>query len=310
MIKVVFSHGEFDSPPVNNGLIYHYCSTEAFFNIIKTGKIRLGDLKSMNDPSELSLQEINIGKMIYDEYSKNPFPFQIENNGVALKMANFLMPYEMDYKITRAGKYTNLFFALCFSTKENDLMQWRLYSDNGKGVCLGFNRKTIQKYISQDPNFSLITVKYKSIKEVVENIAKDSLMEIKKLYESHEIEKLKEYRLNLSKKLIKEWPKYKVCDYKSENEQRLVYKLHNNQVFSNVNSADLKVEDFLDVDIKVKDGELQLFKEIPIKELGLTSITLGPLNNTSKDCLNILLGKYNITIPSASIYKSFIPYRK
>ena len=216
----------------------------------------------------------------------------------------------MEYNMGRCGKYSNLLFAFCLSTKGNDLSQWRLYGDNGKGVCLGFKKSQIEKFIKEDKNYSFQQIEYfKTINEVVSSIAKEILLKIRDMYEQSKIEELKKYKFEFMHELSKIWSKYKVADYSSENEVRLVYKLNNNQIFVNVDSKSVKLEDVKDIDVRLRNGELSLFKEVPLEKLGLTSVTLGPLNNTIKDSINIFLAKNNVDILSNHIYKSNIPYR-
>lgn len=308
IINLQFSYGEFQTPTDSEDLLYHYCSMETLVSIIKNGKIRLGDLKSMNDPSEMKLQEINMANIIYNEYQKNPFEFDIGENGAHYGIKELLTPYQIEYKLGQCGKYSNLLFAFCLSGKCNDLSQWRLYGDNGKGVCLGFKKADMKKLIEANSNFSLEKIEYfKSINDVATNVANLVLDKIKNMYELKKFQELKQYRFDIIKELVHYWPKFKTCDYESEDETRLIFNLNNCQIFSNTTA--IQQETIKDVDVRVRNGELALFKEIPLNNLGLKTITLGPTNNTTKDGLNILLAKNGLNIGSENIFKSNIPYR-
>ena len=38
------------------------------------------------------------------------------------------------------------FYCICFSSERDKLSQWRGYADDGKGVCIGFDRKRLERY--------------------------------------------------------------------------------------------------------------------------------------------------------------------
>lgn len=308
-LKIEFSYGKYNAPVENSDLLYHYCSMDAFVNIVKSGKIRMGDLKSMNDPSELSLQNFNFGEIIYKQYLKDPFEFKVETEKQVIDMQTFLLPTLVNFNFGQCGRYSNLLFALCFSDKNDDLTQWRLYGDQGNGVCLGFKKSEIENFKKIDKNFTVKKIDYFSDIELkLIKIAKKILKKIKTLYQNEQYKDLEAYRYDLSSDLIEEWPAYKPDDYLLENETRLIYRLNNHRFFSN--TTNIPKEDLTDIDVKIKDGELLLFKEIDLKTLGLSTITLGPLNKTTKDCMNVFLAKNNIDIRADKIYKSIKPYRK
>lgn len=89
---------------------YHYTSFASLASILISGKIRLSCIVGMNDSSE-----------IY--FADNILGFRKPESKVNQNRIN----------------YANDRFLLSFSTRLDDLNQWRLYGDDGKGVCLEFH---------------------------------------------------------------------------------------------------------------------------------------------------------------------------
>jgi len=309
--KIKFAFGEMCSPPQDNSLLYHYCSLDSFYNIIKSGNVRLGNLLMMNDPSEIFLRKICLPKYIYDLYKKDPFDFQFVWNDFTNDMESYLESSYMHSVISGNEQFSTLFHALCLSTKENDLSQWRLYGDNGKGVCIGFKREAIEEYTNHS-GYSVNKVKYFDDPVVlVREIASGVLKKIKALYESNDKEKLSEYRFNYISDFVAQWANYKVSDYKDESEVRLVHTIKTNCIIPNANAVDVAKNEFMnDLIISVSENEIKTYLEVPIRSIGITSVTFGPCNDKNdKMGVNLLLAKYGVDIKSDKIYKSFIPYR-
>lgn len=112
--------------PKPNEIIYHYCNSDAFNSICQFKTLRLSDLYSMNDGSELKW-----GYSIW------------------IDVANLLIE-EMGHDfIDRIDKEVHLYglrsliISSSFSMKNDVLSQWRAYSDDGNGYCIGFKAKEI-----------------------------------------------------------------------------------------------------------------------------------------------------------------------
>ena len=96
---------KFESP---SQFVYRYLSLNTLFDMLKQKKIYMSGIAGMNDKSEVDYVE----KILYED--NNVLPLDPEIN--------------------------KLFIISC-SEKEDDLTQWRLYGDDGKGVCLKFELK-------------------------------------------------------------------------------------------------------------------------------------------------------------------------
>lgn len=101
-------------------IVYHYCSVETLFSIIKYKKLWLSDARYMNDLYETILIDQIVSHILDD---LNPTYTQVE-------LDNFRNVYnQLPYK-----KH----YMMCFSEESDLLSQWRGYGDNGYGVSIGF----------------------------------------------------------------------------------------------------------------------------------------------------------------------------
>lgn len=108
--------------PKKSPISYHYCSLETFLAIIGNRSIRLSDINTMNDYSEMHwayARFIEAVNLVYNEYEKDFFDY-------------------LDQHISQAQLHTLTLLA-CFSTDGDVLSQWRAYADNGAGVAIGFD---------------------------------------------------------------------------------------------------------------------------------------------------------------------------
>lgn len=112
-------------------ILYHYCSTDTFFNIVKNKSIWLCDISKSNDSQELN--------WIYGQFK--------HYIGTAWDQYANRLEDESDKKFfhnVSAGSdvfFSNepfRCFAFCLSGAADNLGQWRGYANDGKGVSLGF----------------------------------------------------------------------------------------------------------------------------------------------------------------------------
>lgn len=97
--------------------LYHYTSNNAFISIIEMKKIWLSDLRLSNDTSE-GKYAFNLVKEILEEY-------------------NVLMNPRLINIMGRASTA----FGFCFTGNGDILSQWRAYSLDARGICIGFRRE-------------------------------------------------------------------------------------------------------------------------------------------------------------------------
>jgi hypothetical protein len=107
--------------PPDDELIYHYCSADAFLQIVTTRSIWAGASYALNDVSERSW-----GYSIFTKVAK------------ALEQETGREFLENIYSPVVAGYLHSTLMVACFSRDADVLSQWRAYADDGRGFAIGF----------------------------------------------------------------------------------------------------------------------------------------------------------------------------
>lgn len=173
--------------------LYHYCSTETFMNIMKSGNIRLSDSYQMND------------------YLENKW---IDN---ILKKYNTEDKYIGIFKEYESEKSKIRPHIFCLSSEKDLLSQWRAYAANGKGISIGFDLKTLKSNEETNEN-SLFIAKCLYNEKKQEDIIKKIFDEYSKNSSStkNDIKEVVETLKLLS--II-----FKNPAFKEENEWRIIF---------------------------------------------------------------------------------------
>jgi len=113
-------------------VLYHYCSTDAFYSIIKNNSIWLSSLSLSNDSLE--------GKLVSQRVRERLSHLELTVDEVDM-VHNALMFSE------------DLVDGLGFSmSKKGDLLsQWRGYADNGNGFSIGFSHDYLMDIVGRNP---------------------------------------------------------------------------------------------------------------------------------------------------------------
>ena len=107
-------------------IVYHYCSVESFFNIIKSKKFWLSDARYMNDTHEIKWMDRMVYKIL-DELSREKKE-QLES----------IKEFRDKYQEYQHKKH----YIMSFSKEKDLLSQWKGYADDAKGVSIGFKIDT------------------------------------------------------------------------------------------------------------------------------------------------------------------------
>lgn len=155
---------------------YHYTSLNAFVNIVRTKRFRFSSIASLNDKSELSY---------YDQASGYERP-------------------QYHYKTIQS--YNSRYLLSC-SSLEDELNQWRLYGQDGNGICLELIQR--DKYSGVlDDSFYIGKILYG------DSVIKDLNRMVTSL--------LEESRILLNLKKLRIWKHFfKAKDWAIENEIRI-----------------------------------------------------------------------------------------
>lgn len=112
-------------------VVYHYCSVEAFFNIIKNSCFWMSDVGQSNDYEECrKIKEYVNGRM--EEY--------LAKDEKALEC--WKKWYKIEEKDAPQVKRT---FCVSFSEKEDWLSQWRGYAQDASGIAIGVDRDVLEQ---------------------------------------------------------------------------------------------------------------------------------------------------------------------
>ena len=109
---------------IQNKRLFKYMSFNTYIEMLKSKKIRLNSIMSMNDSSETFYLGDYLCKAYEDERRRvlHPKSRYFQDGGLRKKKV-------VEFKDNLIG---------CFSEKKDDALMWRLYGDGGKGVCLEF----------------------------------------------------------------------------------------------------------------------------------------------------------------------------
>ena len=116
-----------DSLKPAESLFLHYCSLDAFYSIMNTGRLRFTSARNTNDPSELSFGNNCVDQVLHD-------------------LPESVRPAEKEWLRPEMDKLQEFrAFVFCMSEALDDeadvgeLSQWRLYGSDGRGVALLFD---------------------------------------------------------------------------------------------------------------------------------------------------------------------------
>lgn len=113
-------------------IVYHYCSIDALFNIVKSKSFWLTSLKSSNDARELKY-----GQQLYHQVLTEMIAAETdENNKFAYKTI-----FDEASKKEIINEIDNgAFYGLSFVRTRDSLTHWNSYGSGGTGVAIGLNK--------------------------------------------------------------------------------------------------------------------------------------------------------------------------
>lgn len=131
--------------------IFHYTNCVGLRGILSSGQLWMTDMFALNDPSELhygyseAIERLRSSVGETDNAAgryRQEFASQLEN--------------KTREKLKKSGHY----FCCSFSRNGDDLGQWRMYADDGKGFALGFDCSTLERSHTKTPGFAAFPVIY------------------------------------------------------------------------------------------------------------------------------------------------------
>ncbi|MBN2711164.1 MAG: DUF2971 domain-containing protein [Planctomycetes bacterium] len=275
-------------------ILWHYTSELNLMAIIKNMELWACNLRKMNDPAEIKVGQDVVKKAIKELYTED----------IADKAISFL-----DKLITNSEVS---FFCSSFSREGDDLNQWRLYGDNGRGVCIGFHKHKLESICAEITNQA-------SPKNLFRDVVIKDLLYIDK--EEVNVRDVANYltksligcentAVKIGIKAAEISSTLKAECYKTEKESRLIICHHG--LFDKLPAEHdyhlgrYGLTEHIKIPIAKKDNDgayVKTYNSIttPIKE-----IIIGPASYTDKADMQNFLRKNRIPVESK---KSILPYR-
>lgn len=120
-------------------IVYKYTTRKNFKSIIESRSLWLTDIRKSNDASELNLIYGIIRELMYKR-----FEMALDNKAEGyFSLDNFKKFLNENVEhIDRSEKNLHTQYVTCFSSEGDMLSQWRGYTNDGKGISIGFDTST------------------------------------------------------------------------------------------------------------------------------------------------------------------------
>lgn len=277
----------------NHPIVYHYCSADSFLAICKSQKLRLSEIKSMNDFMELEWgislwqQVLKIDNFKYSEGWTKPL---------------------LDKLLLSRQVFSP--FAACFSIKKDLLSQWRAYCNDGEGFCIGFDATLLSE---MPVNFYKMIYDYQSQIESLQKIAKEM-----ELFFQDNLYIDEKGINNIARVLYFTLSNLKNSAFSEEHEVRILKSFqwglkNENLVLEDTPAIDVKGQaiELSEISYQIKNNRLVPYVDLKLNILEKSSIFkevwIGPKNRSSVEETKIHLatmGIYNV-----DVFKSYASYR-
>lgn len=264
----------------NSDILYHYCSPEAFLNIIQFSSIWLSDILKSNDGKEvLWIRE------------------QINEEILNILKANDEKAYHA-WQTWSTGDHGLNMYVLCLSEAKDDLGQWRGYAQDGQGFAIGFSKTYLEKLARPySCAFEKVVYNHDEQQKFIKNMVKENLSKMQDKGVRH-------CALELGSNYMLQFPFYKNPSFVQEKEWRVVLLASSSKPYQEICRAFSKKSDTATQDVKSLKPKLfgpnfrvrgsQIISYIKmdfsdIKSDFIKEIWIGPKSKTTpEDIFNLL----------------------
>lgn len=126
-------------------VLYHYTSQQGLIGIVESRSIWATHIRYLNDSSEYSYGEDVIREVISER-----------RKGVSGNLKKFFDDFD-----GISDLFSDTHFFITSLTENGDLLsQWRGYTQNGNGFCVGFNTEELGKVLAKGSEFNLLRCVY------------------------------------------------------------------------------------------------------------------------------------------------------
>lgn len=182
-------------------ILYHYCSVDAFFNIITNSSLWFSDVQKSNDYQECIVCREIVNKSI-EEY--------VEDDVQALKA------WKTWYKNGVEANSALRAFCACLTEGQDQLSQWTEYANDGKGMAIGFDKEILEELnLISEHHLAFGQVIYNNTQEYAEEIIEDNIEKLQYKGVGH-------VALELSQDYKMKFPFVKNRCFQDEKEWRIV----------------------------------------------------------------------------------------
>lgn len=266
MERIMYQQPDYDVAECYEPLVYyHYCSLETFVKIIETSKIRLCNPYKMNDNKEVTWLFNRLTDVIQS----------IINDETNSEIKGFYQNYfnDLDKEYIREQCISTP-YVTCFSEHGDILSQWRAYSDDGRGISIGFDINAIIQGSMGDLEFASICYNVDEQKKELGKIFLDYMKEILPNYECHSMSDLLIDYMNILEPIMMYAITCKNPAFKEECEGRLIF---NTDICNNM-TPEIKVSGPFFYSQRV---DIQSYYDLDFSQMKniINSIYIGPKSN-------------------------------
>lgn len=294
-----------------NGIVYYYCKSDVFENIIKHRKIWLCDMAKTNDYGEIRYVLKDIKQRISPDLFSKIMPVY------EAKIVSDQFCKWCDKAVFRC-----YWLALCLSKTRNGLIHWRTYGDDGKGFAIGFDIDKLKDF-SESRGLLAQDIKYRQHEKKLHiekclNDLKQAVIDVggaKNLLDKRgNIKESTKNKLRISfNAILPEIGFFKSEDFAFEDEFRLgyakcFYEQQKTGILVSLESDEASNAKY-DAKFNKKKNTLILHREETIPDELITEIIIGPCNNTTRIDVKTFMTANNWDISKVNIDTSQITYR-
>lgn len=267
--------------------LYHYCSIDSFYHIVKSKSLWLSNSSQMNDSNE------NIWIEKYFDVIKNFF----KDTKYQKLVKESLDIYKWN---------SNPPFIFCLSGSKDLLSQWRAYSQDGKGISMGFNTKNLKiKRELPTPNvYGHHTIGMAKVEYFSHSQKKKVLELCKMLKNSFDSETEEDEKLFLSLDLgisLVNWALvFKNSSFREEKEWRIIH--------TPTDSYEEPLAELSDLQFRLNNNRITTYYSYSFGEKFnselIGEIVLGPKCQMNENEIQEFLNHHNLGKTKISISKS------
>lgn len=284
---------------------YYYCSMSVFQSILEHKELWMPDVTRSNDRAEVKVFLDKLIELL--EEKKKALSEQAEADKRTKKCYRFALD---NMKNIRNNAF---FWALCLSRLKDHLSHWEMYGDQGRGVCIGFDKELLETDVEKFATGPQTNKKKKLIHtKLVRYGEKKMQEELERQIDLFE-KKVVNDRKKDYEEAVKSWSAlaaleaayYKHEGFKEEAEARLCYcRIAKDHQFQEI----IPGSSLENVGFRVTENNCISYLKLPITPGTIKKIYIGPENVADEHTVRCMLAKNGFDV-DMSVERSKVPYR-